>query len=82
MLIQEQSFDRLLDVIRSKKFTVVVCLSPQSVASIAQFTDMNINKIFLKIAHILKQLGVFYVVDSSSAGDVALVESKEEFMLR
>lgn len=37
---------------------------------------------FLRIASVLKQLGVSYVIDASSGGDVALVEAREEFLQR
>ena len=61
---------------------IVIAISPNSLASIAQFLNMNSAECFLRIASVLKQLGASYVIDASSAGDVALVEAREEFLLR
>jgi iron only hydrogenase large subunit-like protein len=85
VLIQEQSFlkllERLGDHARSDEI-VIVCLSPQSIASMATFVGTSSSDIFLHIATMLKDLGVHYVVDASSAGDVALIEAREEFLRR
>jgi iron only hydrogenase large subunit-like protein len=85
VLIQEQSFlkllERLGDHARSDEI-VIVCLSPQSIASMATFVGTSSSNIFLRVATMLKDLGVHYVVDASSAGDVALIEGREEFLRR
>ena len=85
VLIQEQSYQKLLDRIsddRKRNGVVIVCLSPQSVASMATFIGISSSDIFLRLAAALKLLGVDYVLDTSAAGDVALIEAREEFMLR
>lgn len=87
VLIQEQSYRRLLDKIDSNrvsdnKLIIVVAISPNSRASIAHFLDMDASECFLRIASVLKSLGVTYVVDAAAAGDVALMEAREEFVKR
>ncbi len=92
VLIQEQSIDKLIEKLvnvrsNNDKTKVIVCISPQSRASITGMlakgdsTANNINT-FLKLAHILKNMGVYYVFDSSSGGDLALIEAREEFLMR
>ena len=90
VLIQEQSYRRLLDKIDSSnrvsdsdnKLIIVVAISPNSRASIAHFLDMDASECFLRIASVLKSIGVTYVVDAAAAGDVALMEAREEFVKR
>ena len=85
VLIQEQSYQKLLD--RLGDFSrvddlVVVSLSPQSIASMATFIGTSSSDMFLRVSTVLKELGVFYVLDTSSVGDVALIEAREEFLGR
>ena len=85
VLIQEQNYQRLLDRLRDFSRVddlVVVCLSPQSIASMATFVGTSSSDMFLRVSTVLKELGVFYVLDTSSAGDVALIEAREEFLGR
>lgn len=91
VLIQEQSYLKLLDKIDSNKnrdrdsdnkLVIVVAISPNSRASIAHFLGMDASECFLRIASVLKSLGVMYVVDAAAAGDVALMEAREEFVKR
>ena len=86
VLIQEQSYHKLYDRLKSHndatEDVIVVCLSPQSIASMAAFTGTSSNDMFLRVASVIKSLGVKYVLDTSSAGDVALIESREEFLVR
>lgn len=86
ILIQEQSSDKFLQILNQSKdkkdYYVVVQISPNSRASIAEFLGMDPHELFLKISTMLKSLGVKYVLDSSAGGDVALVESGEELLQR
>ena len=86
VLIQEQSYDRLLDRLQSgiEKSIIVVAISRNSLCSFADFHRKGItpNELFLKISTILKTMGVTYVIDPTSTADVALVESREEFLRR
>lgn len=85
MLIQEQSYEKLLyklNPITLETTSIVVAISPNSKASIASFLGINSVECFLRIAAALKSLGVTYVLDASSGGDVALMEAREEFMKR
>ena len=85
VLIQEHSYQKLLDRLRDLSRDddlVVICLSPQSIASIATFVGTTTAEMFLRISTVLKELGVFYVLDTSSAGDIALIEAREEFLGR
>ena len=86
MLIQTQSHDRLLEKLiearEQPQMRIAVAISPQSRASLAEKLGMSMSDTFLKIASVLKAMGVTYVLDSASAGDVALIEAREEFLLR
>lgn len=86
VLIQEQSYHRLYERLKSHNNVdediIAVCLSPQSIASMASFAGTSSNDMFLRVASVIKSLGVQYVFDTSSAGDVALIESREEFLMR
>lgn len=61
---------------------IVVALSPNSTASIAQQLGLEYADCFLRVASLLKSLGVQYVIDAAAAGDVALIEAREEFLTR
>jgi iron only hydrogenase large subunit-like protein len=83
LLIQEQSFEKLLQKLREVDMaTIIVIISPNSRASIADYLHLSPSETFLRIATVLKSLGIRYVFDASSAGDIALLESREEFMMR
>jgi iron only hydrogenase large subunit-like protein len=91
MLIQQQSYERLLDMLHSVKELidrgedapdVVVAISPNSIASIANYTGLSKKDFFLRCATALKSMGVRYVLDAAAGGDVALVEACEEFVQR
>lgn len=83
VLIQDQSYIKLLNQLNSSdKRIIVVSISPQSLASISSHTNFTPMDSFLKISTFLKKLGVNYVVDMSSVGDIALMESREEFVKR
>jgi hypothetical protein len=84
VLIQEQSSQRFLQLLEEQNpdITIVVQISPNSRSSIAQFLGLTKEEFFLKVASIFKAHGVKYVLDSASGADVALVESREEFVYR
>jgi iron only hydrogenase large subunit-like protein len=73
---------KLLDILHSKEKIVIVSVSPQSVASLAAFLELSQIETFLKIATYFKALGVRYVLDTSSGGDISLLESRKEFLER
>ena len=82
VLIQEQSYSKLYDKLSQNSSLVIVAISPQSLASIAALTSMEIVEVFLRVASLLKRIGVHYVMDMSAVGDVSLIETREEFMMR
>ena len=82
VLIQDQSFERMVDILSSGSATVVVSLSPQSIASLAHYLQLNTSLTFLHLAAFLKSLGVFYVFDLSSADAIALQEAYNEYQFR
>lgn len=84
VLIQEQSYDSLLNHLSINSFPTVVALSPQSLASITSFlgNDISMTSVFRGLSVILKNLGVTDVVDMSAVGDVALFEARQEFLER
>lgn len=84
VLIQEQSSDKLVQLLEEKRtdHCIVVQISPNSRASIAEFLNLSSVDFFLRAAAILKQIGVHYVLDAAAGNDVALMESREEFLQR
>lgn len=87
VLIQHQSSDKLFSKLRdiesgASSDTVVVAMSPQSRASLASQLRLSSKEAFLRIATLLKRLGVKYVIDVAAAADIALIEAREEFMVR
>jgi iron only hydrogenase large subunit-like protein len=89
VLIQDQSIHKLFEkllAITSKEDDdiVIVCISPQTKASISNILGdgFNPSETFLRIASVLKYMGVHYVFDSSAGGDIALMECREEFLSR
>ena len=87
VLIQQQSSDKLFSKLReiesgSCSETVIVAMSPQSRASLASQLGMSSKDTFLRVATLLKRIGVTYVVDVASAADISLIEAREEFMMR
>jgi len=82
VLIQEQSSDKLMARLAKRQGIIVVAISPQSRASIAHALGMPSKEAFLRIAAVLKANGVTYVGDTACAGDIALIEAREEFMAR
>jgi iron only hydrogenase large subunit-like protein len=82
MLIQEQGVDKLEERLMAQDCVVIVALSPNSIASVAHALKISYSETFLKICSVLKIMGVKYVLDASAGGDVALFESRHEFMKR
>ena len=69
VLIQEQSYNKLLAKLNANDATVVVAISPQSYTSFAMRFGVTPSEAFLKLAAFFKTLGVKYVFDTSSAGE-------------
>lgn len=82
VLIQEQSYSKLIQVLKSVDSCVVITLSPQTVASVAQMIGDSLVSTFVMLSSLLKAIGVRFVLDASAGGDVALVESGHEFLRR
>ena len=82
VLIQEQSYVKLLDAVGNGLLACVVCLSPQSLASLSVQSKLPVVDTFLRVAGLLKGIGVEYVFDSSCANDIALIEARNEFFER
>eukprot|EP00644_Phytophthora_capsici_P000984 jgi/Phyca11/19046/fgenesh1_pg.PHYCAscaffold_43_\ len=83
VLISQQSYKEMLDVLGSKKYKrVVVTLSPQSRASLAAHFDMHVIEVHRKLVTLFRNLGVHLMIDSTCSGDFALLESRTEFLHR
>ena len=93
VLIQEQSTSKLTNKLKSLKTAVtdledpgkpreliVVTLSPNSVASMANRLSIEVVKCFQLLSTWLKSLGVYMVCDAAVGGDIALIETREEFI--
>ena len=70
---------------------IVMGISPNSRVSLFHFLMESLppsillpsqTELFLRVASALKSIGVTYVVDTAAAGDIALVEAREEFIRR
>jgi hypothetical protein len=73
----------LLQALEDEYKIVVVCLSPQSVASLAAHCEQfSCAEMFLRLAAVFKSIGVQLVIDADSANDVSLIESRNEFLER
>lgn len=82
VLISQQSFKEMLDVLAAKHKHVVVTLSPQSRASLAAHFEMPVVVVHRKLVTLFRNLGVNLVIDSTCSGDFALLESRAEFLHR
>ncbi|KAI9999182.1 hypothetical protein PInf_004001 [Phytophthora infestans] len=83
VLISQQSFKEMLDVLATKEHKrVVVTLSPQSRASLAAHFEMPVVAVHRKLVTLFRNLGVTLVIDSTCSGDFALLESRAEFLHR
>lgn len=85
VLIQEQSYEKLLYQLHlptESRPDIVVAISPNSIASLANFLALPPVECFLLMASALKGLGARYVVDTFGARDIALVEARTEFLRR
>eukprot|EP01033_Poteriospumella_lacustris_P006371 gene6371-4577_t len=85
VLIAEQSNQKFLSKLQAVAATheiLVVQLSPNSRASLADFLGISPVEAFLLISAALKANGVRYVVDSAAGADVYLMEARSEFLRR
>lgn len=83
VLISQQSYKEMLDVValQNHKFHIVT-ISPQSRASLAAHFSMPVITVHRKLVTMFHNLGVNLVIDSTTSGDFALLESREEFLAR
>ncbi|KAL7686589.1 putative Iron hydrogenase, small subunit, Iron hydrogenase, large subunit [Plasmopara halstedii] len=83
VLILQQSYKEMLSKLASKTHKYVVAtLSPQSRASLAEHFVMPVITVHRKLVTLFRSLGVNLVIDSTSSGDFALLESRAEFLYR
>ena len=82
VLIQDQSSDKFRDILRDGIATVVVTISTQCRASLANLLHLSSRDSFLKMCTWLKIIGVKYVFDASAAADACLMEARQEFCER
>ncbi|KAJ2475330.1 Cytosolic Fe-S cluster assembly factor nar1 [Coemansia sp. RSA 2131] len=61
---------------------VVVTVAPQSRASLALKYQMSTQTVAKRMTHVLKSMGVDYVLDSAFGRDITLIESAREFVRR
>lgn len=83
VLISQQSVQELLAVLAARSHRLVVLtLSPQSRASLAAHFDLPVITVHRKLVTMFRALGVHMVLDSTTCGDFALLESRAEFLHR
>ena len=83
VLLQHQSTGELMQRLADRAgWTVVVSLSPQSVASLAALHGLPAAECGASLAAFLRQLGVRAVFDIAAARQLALAEAAAEFVQR
>ncbi|KAL6726844.1 hypothetical protein Aduo_008774 [Ancylostoma duodenale] len=78
VLVEEQSFSRLLDGMSGKQLCVIT-VSPQSVCSIAVKRQISVSEAAKLIASFFFSKGVHYVIDSSFGRAFSLEEAYNEY---
>eukprot|EP00438_Fugacium_kawagutii_P006964 Skav214557 [mRNA] locus=scaffold627:6632:10416:- [translate_table: standard] len=81
VLLQEQSVEEFVKRSKDARLTVV-SISPEARTSLAAYTGEDPWLTMRKAAEGLRRLGATYVLDSSAAEAVALLEGKAEFVRR
>lgn len=81
VLLQEQSAEEFMKRSQAARLTVV-SISPEARTSLAAYTKEDPLLTMRKAAEGLRRLGVEYVLDTSAAESVALLEGKAEFIQR
>jgi len=81
VLLQEQSIEEFMKRTEAARLTVV-SISPEARTSLAAYTQEEPSLTMRKAAEGLRRLGANYVLDSSAAEAVALLEGKAEFVER
>eukprot|EP00435_Cladocopium_sp_Y103_P051573 s1501_g16.t1 len=81
VLLQEQSIEEFMKRTEAARLTVV-SISPEARTSLAAYTQEDPSLTMRKAAEGLRRLGANYVLDSSAAEAVALLEGKAEFVER
>lgn len=93
VLITQQSQEEVLRVLnennghkrngRTDEIRTIVCtVSAQAVLSLAQKYHLSVEEALRRLAGYLKELGVDYVLNTRIADDLALLESRDEFVRR
>ena len=82
LLIQEQSTNKLLEILQEKNKIVIISISSQSIASIASFTNQSQIETYYRLVSFFKLLGVNSIIDTSSASDISLIQERKEFFKR
>ena len=82
VLLQHQSTGELMQRLADPGWTVVMSLSPQSVASLAALHQLPAAECAARLAAFLRRLGVRAVFDIAASRQLALAEAAQEFMQR
>ncbi|XP_017243825.1 protein NAR1 [Daucus carota subsp. sativus] len=81
VMLEKQSLDEFLSSIDKGKI-VIVSLSPQSRASLAEYFGLSSLQVFKKLTTFFKSLGVKTLFDTCCSRDLVLMESCNEFITR
>lgn len=81
VMLEKQSLDEFLSNINKGK-AVIISLSPQSRASLAEHFGISPLQVFKKLTTFLKSLGVKSIFDTSCSRDLTLIEACNEFIAR
>eukprot|EP00929_Paragymnodinium_shiwhaense_P108442 TRINITY_DN74766_c0_g1_i1.p1 TRINITY_DN74766_c0_g1~~TRINITY_DN74766_c0_g1_i1.p1 ORF type:complete len:620 (+),score=111.23 TRINITY_DN74766_c0_g1_i1:84-1943(+) len=81
VLLQEQSGEEFIKRAMEAPLTVV-SISPEARTSLANSLGMAPLDMMRRVAEVLRRFGVKYVVETSAAEAIALLEAKKEFVRR
>ena len=79
LLIQQQSLEEFLRNCENKDKITVVCISNQSIISIAHFYFISEEDALLRLASLLETFNVQFLFKLNVANKLSIVESYEEF---
>ncbi|KAK9788454.1 hypothetical protein WJX73_008871 [Symbiochloris irregularis] len=82
VLLEHQSTEELSERLADPSISVIVSVSPQSLASLSVELGKTIEATFKKLSGFLRSLGVLYVLDTVDSRDLSLLETASEFVAR
>lgn len=82
VLLEHQSIEEFSAKLQEEGITVIVSISPQSRASLAEASGLTPVQVLRRLTHFFQELGVKHVFDTTDSRDLSLVETAAEFLAR